>query len=156
MDVISIVVKPEIHLHAQSGSSDAEQMLYNKPQCKSLFNIDISASSDYPVTDTVRFFHGDLPDHAGHNRGGNYPFTAFQTKVHRYDDLTHAFRMKIITVQDHQNFMLDGNAWKRGGSRPFQGLTKLKLQNDLRTRIKNGSYTGQPLAPHHTIEQRQA
>ena len=29
VDVISIVEKPEIHLLAQSGSSDAEQMLYH-------------------------------------------------------------------------------------------------------------------------------
>lgn len=47
--------------------------------------------------------------------------------------------------------MLEGNAWKRGGSRPLQGLTKLELQNDLRARLKNGSYTRQPLAPHITL-----
>lgn len=72
VDVISIVEKPEIHLLAQSGSSDAKQMLYNEPRSESLFDTDTSASSDYPVTDTVRFFHGDLPAcefEAGHNRG---------------------------------------------------------------------------------------
>ena len=62
VDVISIVEKPEIHLLAQSGSSDAEKMLYNEPRSESLMDIDIPVltSTDYPVTDTVRFFHGDL------------------------------------------------------------------------------------------------
>ena len=52
--------------------------------------------------DTVRFFRGDMPAHefeAGHNRGSNYPCTACQTKVYRYDDLTHAFCMKMITYK---------------------------------------------------------
>lgn len=156
VDVISIVEKPEIHLLAQNGSSDSEQMLYNEPRSESLIDIDvpISTSSNHPVTDTVRFFHGDLPARefeAGHNRGGNYPCTACQTNVHRYDDLTYVFRMKMVTLENHQKFMLDGNAWKRGGSRPFQGLTKQELQTELTARVKNGSYTRQPLAPYITL-----
>ena len=59
--------------------------------------------------------------------------------------------MKIITIKNHKKFMLEGNAWKRGGSRPFHGLSKLELKNELRARVKNGSYTRQPLAPHITL-----
>ena len=53
---------------------------------------------------------------------------SLSTHVHRFDDLTHAFRMETITFVDHQQFLSAGKAWRRGGTRPFQGLDKVRLR----------------------------
>ena len=155
VDVISVVENPEIHMLAHSGSSDVEQMMYNEPRSDSLLDMDstIITTSNHEVTDIVCFFHGDAPVRqfeAGNNRGGNCPCTACQTHVHRFNDLSHAFRMKTITLVDRQRFMLAGKTWQRGGTRPFQGLDKLKLQTELNTHVQSGSYTREPLAKHLT------
>lgn len=156
VDVISLVEKPEIHMLTHSGSSDVEQMMYNEPRSDSLLDMDstIITTSNHEVTDIVRFFHGDAPARqfeADNNRGGHYPCTACQTHVHQFNDLSHAFRMETITLVDHQRFMLAGKAWQRGGTRPFQGLDKLKLQTELKAHVQSGSYTREPLAKHLTL-----
>ena len=73
----------------------------------------------------------------GHNRGGHYPRIACHTHVSSFDDLCHAYRNPTITLKDHQQFMLDGKAWQRGGARPFAGLNKLELQTELQVRVRN-------------------
>ena len=127
--------------------------MYNEPTAESLLDMDaaVTTALDHEVTDIIHFFHGDGPARqfeAGNNRGGHYPCTLCQTHVRRFDDLCHAFHMQIITVTDHQQFMLAGKAWKRGGTRPFNGLDKLEQQTELKARVRNGSYSGQPLAKH--------
>ena len=142
VDVISVVEKPQIHILAQSGSSDAEQMVYNdtRTECLCVLDTPVNTAMGVPITDTLRYFHGDGPAQEfeiGHNRGGHYPCIACHTHVSRFDDLCHAYRNPTITLKDHQQFMLDGKAWQRGGARPFAGLNKLELQTELQVRVRN-------------------
>ena len=96
MDVISVVERPQIHILAQSGSSDAEQMVYNDTHTEYLCDLDtpIKGSTGKPITDILRYFHGDGPAQEfeiGHNRGGHYPCIACHTHVSQFDDLCHAY-----------------------------------------------------------------
>ena len=72
-----------------------------------------------------------------------------------FDDLCHAFRKPRITLKDHQPFLLNGIAWKRGAAKPLDGLTKQELQQELLTRERNGSFIRQRLAPHITTMKKQ-
>ena len=55
-----------------------------------------------------------------------------------------------ITVKDHQQFMLDGKAWQKGGARAFAGLNKPELQSELQARVRNHTLTRPSFAPHIT------
>ena len=123
VDVISTVEKPQIHILAQSGSSDIEQMVYNDTRAECLHNFDTPAETTArkPITDAVHYFHGDGPAQefkVGHNGGGNYPCVACHTHVSQFDDLCHAYRKPSLMLQDHEHFMLNGIACKRGGTKP--------------------------------------
>ena len=153
VDVIGTVEKPQLHILAQSGSSDTEQMMYNNTRSETMLHFDasIQTSNGDQINDTIRYFHVDGPAQEfeiGHNRGGNYPCTACNTHVAQFDDLCHAYRKPHITLKDHQQFMLNGIAWKRGGVKPLDGLTKQELQQELLTRERNSSLIRQPLAPN--------
>ena len=130
-------------------------MVYNDTRTECLCDLDtpIKGSTGKRITDTLRYFHGDGPAQEfeiGHNRGGHYPCIACHTHVSRFDDLCHAYRNPTITVKDHQQFMLDGKAWQKGGARPFAGLNKLELQSELQARVRNHTLTRPSFAPHIT------
>ena len=144
IDVISTVEKPQLHILAQSGSSDIEHLVYNDTRSECLHDLDtpVQTAAGQSVTDTIRYFHGDGPTQEfeiEHNRGGNYPCIACHTHVSQFDDLCHAYRNPNITLKDHQQYMLNGVVWKRGGAKPFDGLDKEELQQELWTRIRNHS-----------------
>ena len=152
IDVISTVEKPQIHILARSGLSDIEQMVYNDTRSKCLHDLDtpVQTVAGKPVTDIIRYFHGDGPAQefeVGHNRGGNYLCISCHTHVSQFDDLCHAYRNPNVTLKDHQQFMLNRIAWKRGGAKPFDGLDKEELQQELRARVHNHSLRRQPLVP---------
>ena len=154
VDVISVVEKPHIHILAQSGSSDAEQMVYNDTRSECLCDLDtpIEESTGKHITDTLRYFHGDGPAQefeTGHNRSGHYPCIACHTHVSRFDDLCHAYRNSAVTLKDHQQFMLDGKAWQKGGARPFAGLNKRELQCELQARVQNHTFSAPEVFQPH-------
>jgi hypothetical protein len=101
---VSTVEKPQIHILAQSGLSDIEQMVYNDTRSECLHDLDtpIQTAAGKPVIDTIRYFHGEGPAQefeVGHNRGGNYPCIACHTHVSQFDDLCHAYRNPSITLK---------------------------------------------------------
>ena len=50
---------------------------------------------------------------------------------------------------------VNGVVWKRGGAKPFDGLDKEELQQELRTRIRNHSLHRQSLAPSMTMKKKE-
>ena len=71
--VISILEKPQLHILAQSGSSEIEQMVYNDTRSECLHDLDtpIHTAAGKSVADTIRYFHGDgraQEFEIGHNR----------------------------------------------------------------------------------------
>ena len=121
IDVVNVVERPEIHIIARSGSADCDQMAYSKSRVECLLEIDssIKTQSGQPITDIVRFFHGDHPAQqfeAGNARGGNYPCVTFSTHRGLFDDLSYTYRQPAITLAHRQHFMLQGKVesdpWK--------------------------------------------
>ena len=152
IDAVNLVEKPEIHIIAKSGSADADQMAYSESRVECLLEINgtITSQSGRPISDTLRFFHGDHPAQqfeAGNNRGGNYPCVTCSTHRDRFDDLCHVYRQPVIALTDRHVFTMKGEAWQKGGIRPMDGLTKLELQKELQTRVRNGSISQPQTAP---------
>ena len=54
----------------------------------------------------------------GNKRLFPFPCIACQINFSPFDDLSHAYRNPTTTLKDHQQFMLDGKAWQRGGAQP--------------------------------------
>lgn len=152
VDVVNVVERPEIHIIARSGSADCDQMAYSESRVECLLEIDssIKTQSSQPITDIVRFFHGDHPAQqfeAGNARGGIYPCVTCSTHRRLFDDLSYVYRQPVITLAHRQHFLLQGKAWRNGGIRPLEGLSKTDLQSELQTRVHNGSISRPRTAP---------
>lgn len=124
IDVETVVERPEIHVIARCGSSDAEQFTLNEFRSDCLLQLPqpVYTASGTAISDTARFFHGDGPDQqfeAGQSRGGNYPCVGCNAHVNRFDDLCYCYRRPCITLQERQEFMLKGKAWQKGVAKPL-------------------------------------
>lgn len=136
IDVPTVVESPEVHIIARSNSSLHDQRMFNDSRRKSIldFNDTIFNSSGILVQDRVRFFHGDGPAaqfEAGNKIGGYYCCVGCDTRSTRFQDLAHCFRASHITLQNRQQFLLEGDAWKHN---QFDPLEKLKI-DDLRREL---------------------
>ena len=117
IDVQSTVEAPEIHILGRSSSSLEDQALFTacRNECLSKLSTPLSLSSGEQVIDVVRFFHGDGPAQqfeAGHTIGGNYCCVGCGVKCDRIDDIAYAFRCPKLDLQQHKDFLLQGEAWK--------------------------------------------
>ncbi len=136
IDVETVVERPEIHVIARCGSSDAEQFTLNefRTDCLSHLSQPIYTTSGMAISDMARFFHGDGPAQqfeAGQSRGGNYPCVGCDAHVNRFDDLCYCYRRPFITLQERQRFMLKGKAWQTRVAKPLDRLTKAQLEAEL-------------------------
>ena len=90
-----------------------------------------------PVTDTIRFFHGDGPAQqfeAGHTIGGNYCCVGCGVATKSMDDIAQSYRSPKRTLQECQDLVLQGQAWKKGSTAPFDRLRIADLRSELSLR----------------------
>ena len=70
------------------------------------------------VYDILRFFYGDGPAaqfEAGHKQGGNFCCIGCGAHSSRFEDIAYCYRAPKSTLQERQEFVLQGEAWKKGG-----------------------------------------
>ena len=87
-----------------------------------------------PITDVVRFFHGDGPAQqfeAENKVGGHYPCVACDAKSSCFDDLAYCFHANCVTLEDRQKFILKGVSWKRKHINPLSDLNIAELRVEL-------------------------
>ena len=124
IDVQSTIEATEIHILGRSSSSLEDQALFSacRNECLGKLSSPLSLSSGVQVTDAIRFFHGDGPAQqfeAGNTIGGNYCCVGCGVKSDRIDDIAYAYRSPKLDLQQRQDFLLQGEAWKNIGSRPL-------------------------------------
>ncbi len=139
IDIQSTVEAPAIHILGRSSSSVEDQALFSvtRKECLSMLNTPLTLSDGRKVRDIVRFFHGDGPAQqfeAGNSIGGNYCCIGCGVKSDRIDDIAYAYRCKTLDLQQRQEFLLQGIAWKKIGTCPLDKLllSDLKVELSLR------------------------
>ena len=120
VDVPNLIEKPEIHILGRSTSSLEDQMLYNecRRQCLQDLQVILKTAAGTPVVDVLRFFHGDGPAQqyeAGHKIGGKYSCVGCGALTSRFDDFAYCHHAPRQTSAEHQEFVLQGQAWKQRG-----------------------------------------
>ena len=139
IDVQTFVEAPEVHILGRSTSSLQDQMMFSecRKQCISELDKKLTTKAGTPITDVLRYFHGDGPAHkfeAGNKIGGNYPCVGYQAKSSCFDDFTHCFRADHLTLDDRQKFMLKGVMWKNKTINPLNDLRVASLRCELQAR----------------------
>lgn len=136
IDVQSTVEAPELHILGRSASTIDDQALFSscRNECLSTLSTPLCLSNGVQVLDILRFFHGDGPAQqfeAGNSIGGNYPCVGCGVKNDRIDDIAYAYRCPQLNLQQRQEFLLQGVAWKKLST---SALDKL-LVSDLKTEL---------------------
>ena len=88
----------------------------------------------YSMVYKLRFFHGDGPAQqfeAGNSIGGNFSCVSCGVKSERISDIAYSYRCPLLNLQQRQDFLLQGVAWKKINSRPLDKL----LISDLKTEL---------------------
>ena len=139
IDVATIVETPEVHILGKSSSSLEDQRMFTDCRRDSLsdFSETIYTEAGISVTDVVRFFHGDGPAQqfeAGNKIGGYHCCVDCDAHSTRFDDLAYCFRSCHLTLSDCQEFLLEGESWKRNSINPLNKLKVAELHTELSKR----------------------
>ena len=101
----------------------------------------MKTASGEPLSDKMRFFHGDSPScqyEAGQQKGGNYYCAICGANAHRVYELNYAFRCPHISLDDRQELVFAGPCGKANSmaksNKPFHKLTKHDLGKELNAR----------------------
>ena len=142
IDVQSTVEAQEVHILGRSTSSLDDQAAYNscRQECMQDLNVTITMQSGEECTDIVRFFHGDGPAQqfeSGNTVGGSFCCVACGAKSDRMDDIAYTYRSPKLSIQERQDFLLQGQAWKTIATRPLDKLLLADLQQELRLRNRS-------------------
>lgn len=106
-------------------------------ECLTDLQTELRTTSGIPYQDVVRFFHGDGPAQqveAGAKMGGTYPCVGCTARCSMFDDVAYSFRAKKHSIADRQTFVIEGKAWRKGGTRPLDQLRVKELKDELTTR----------------------
>ena len=140
LDVEAIIERPYVHILGRSKSSLIEQAQFIEYRFEEVQELSTTVScTTHTITDVLRVFHGDGPAQqveAGAKIGGNYPCVGCTARSILFDDLAHCFRADSLSLQDRQQFVLKGKAWKRGGTKPLDGLSVAELKEELKAHAK--------------------
>lgn len=120
IDVPAEIQKPEIHIIGQSSSSTQDQLLFVNVRRKCLQQLrdKLKTTAGVEVSDVIRFFHGDGPAaqfEAGHKQGGSYCCIGCGAHSRRFADIAYCYRAQKLSLQERQEFVLQGSAWRKGG-----------------------------------------
>ena len=136
IDVPTDVEDPQIHILGKSTSSlkDQAQFSEKRRECLASLNLDLRTKSGIPVTDVMRFFHGDGPAmqfEAGNKIGGYYCCVGCDSQSTRFDDLVYCFHAHRLSLSERQQFILKGEAWKHSKINPLSNLKVSQLRKEL-------------------------
>ena len=137
IDVPITVEDPQVHILGKSTSSlkDHAQFAEKRRECLASLSLDIRTNSGIPVTDMMRFFHGDGPAmqfEAGdiHVLGGYYCCVRCDSHSTSFDDLAYCFHAHGPLLSERQQFIRTGEAWKHSQINPLsnQKVPQLKME----------------------------
>ena len=120
IDVPAVVAKPEVYIIGRSSSSTEDQLLFveTRRECLKEMRETISTTTQVEVHDVLRFFYGDGPAaqfEAGHKQGGTYCCVGCGADSGCFTDIAYSYHAPKLTLQERQAFVLQGNAWRKGG-----------------------------------------
>ena len=112
-DIQAKIESPEVYIIARSSSSDVEQLAYidTRLECVQDMVVPLITHSGNPLTDVMRFFHGDSPARqfeCGQQKGGNYYCSGCGAKAQRAYELDYCLRSPYISLSDRQHLVLKG------------------------------------------------
>lgn len=120
IDVPSVLDQTEVHVLGRSSSSTQDQLMFIETRRESLKDLQekVYKKNGDEVIDVPRFFYGDAPAaqfEAGHKQGGTYCCIGCGANSGRFSDIAYSFRSPKLSLQERQDFVLQGKAWKKGG-----------------------------------------
>ena len=138
-DVQTIIERPEIHILGRSGSSLQDQALFNncRLECIQELSTPLHTTTGIQVIDTLRFFHGDGPAQqyeAGNSFGGTYPCVQCGVASEEMSELECAYKCQTRSLKERQEFILEGQVWKKGGINIYDKLKVKELRQELKSR----------------------
>ena len=136
IDVERVIEPPEIYMLSRSKASVVDQGSYNQARIDDLQSLTtkLQTQQGVAVTDVLKFFHADGPARqfeAGSKIGGFFSCVECGAQSNRLDDLAYSYRCARVTLAERQQFILTGNAWKKGSMKPLDNLTAAQLQFEL-------------------------
>ena len=131
-----VVEDPEIHKLGRSSSSLCDQMQYIECRRECLLGLaeGLVTKAGILVHNLMPFFHGDGPAmqfEAGNKIGGHYCCVGCEAHSSRFDHLAYCFHARHLTLSERQDFILQGEAWKRTVINPLDNLKVAKLRTEL-------------------------
>ena len=120
VDVVALSQKPEVHIVGRSSSSTEDQLMLvqTRRDCLKQVGERVCTKSGAEVHDVIRFFYGDGPAaqfEAGHKQSGTYCCVECGANSFCFNDIAYCFRAPKPSLQERQEFVLQGNAWKQAG-----------------------------------------
>ena len=120
IDVKEVVEKPEIHIVGRSSSLTQQQLLFSETRRECLQHIKetMKTQNGIEVYDILRYFCGDGPAaqfEADHKQGGNFCCIGCGAHSSQFADIAYCYRAPKPTLQERQEFVLQGEAWEKGG-----------------------------------------
>ena len=117
IDVPAMVEKSEVHIIGRSSSSTQDQLLFVdiRRECMQQMSTLITTAG-VEVRDIVRFFYGDGPAaqfEAGQKQGGSYCCVGSGAHSGRFTDIAYCYRAPKQSLQERQEFVLQGSAWRK-------------------------------------------
>ena len=145
IDIPTLVEKPQIYILARCSGKEVEQLGYieTRHQCLDELQNNLLTSKGCPVTDTMRFFHGDGPEQqfgSGEQLGGNNGCSGCSGESRRYRDLTYCLRFPHLSLADGIKIVRAGPAGRKKrnvGIRPFQNMAVAELRAECLARGLN-------------------
>ena len=121
IDVPATIEKPKVHIFVRSSSSTEDQLLFveTRRECLKQMKETIRTTTGVEVHDVVRFFYGDDPAaqfEAGQKQGGTYCYIGCGADSGRFTDIAYSYRAPKRSLLELQEFVLQGKAWRKGGS----------------------------------------
>lgn len=120
IDVPTTVEKPETHIIGRSSSSTQDQLMFIgiRKECLQQMRNTLKTMAGVEIRDIIRFFYGDGPAaqfEAGHKQGGAFCCVGCGAHSGRFADIAYCYRAPKQSLQERQQFVLQGNAWRKGG-----------------------------------------
>ena len=142
INVLALVEKPHVYILGRCSAKEVEQLAYvdTRRECLDQLQNNLLTSEGVPVTDVMRFFHGDGPEQqfeSGEQRGGNNGCSACSGDSRRYRDLAYSLRCPHLSLADRCRIVHAGPAGRtkrNGGIRPFKDMTVAELRAECAER----------------------
>ena len=104
IDVDALIQKPNVYILARCSDKLIDQLCYVNNRVEDLTDLKdpVISTRNAPVTDIMRFFHGDHPAQAveaGQQEGGNYPCCFCNKRVSAWTDMVSCYRADNISLQ---------------------------------------------------------